>query len=204
MGIPIDSDADCAQRLRALEAKVVPAQQAVRDAENAQREAQSRRKTLRADLATAFADGDNERVAGIRDELTALDGQFHEERVEGARLALRRAEQNVAKYIGHAYEPLMKAHLPRCHKAVARINQAVENYLSAIQEYGEAARVTVQLVTTAGRGNGRGVPELAQPYTDLRQYLRRLPDVPTPLPSETPPVEAPPSAPDAWKRRIFA
>jgi hypothetical protein len=99
MGIPIDSDADCAQRLRALEAKVVPAQQAVRDAENAQREAESRRKALRADLATAFADGDTNRVAAIRNELSALDGEFFEERTEGARLALRRAEQGVAKYV---------------------------------------------------------------------------------------------------------
>jgi hypothetical protein len=99
----------------------------------------------------------------------------------------------------------MRAHAPRCHKAVARINQAVEDYISAIQEYADAAQVTVRLVTTAGRGNARDVPDLAQPHLDLRQYLRRLPEVPTPLPTSAPVLERdePPCSPTARKTRIL-
>jgi hypothetical protein len=75
-------------------------------------------------------------VATIREEWTALDGEFHEERVEGASLALRRAEQNVAMYIGPRLRAADAAHAPRCHKPWPAINRAVEDFLAAVQEHG--------------------------------------------------------------------
>ena len=175
-----------ATRLRKHEQTVDGARERVRAAELAQRAGSDQADQLHAALVEAIASDDSKAQRDIRAARRALEDQEHGALVEGAHLALKRAEADLSRFLIESYDALIAEHTPRAVAAQERLGGALVEYVAALNEWHGTANVSGALYHAAGRGTGRDVPSLPPAFDALRQEIKRVNDhhIPSPIPRE--------------------
>lgn len=188
--------------LRERRDTALAARKAARDAHAAQAVAMAERDRLRRELVEAHADGSARAIKKAEAAIAHHDETITREAIktEGLALAAERREGEVRRFIGTEVDGLLAEHGGRAEEARRRLVEALHALDGAVTEWSEAARVTQDLVSTAGRAIELRTATLPPQVANLAREASRIdPEaIPRPLPEGPAPTGTfyfPPSAP---------
>src|SRR3712207_2868634 len=112
------------------------------------------RERLRRELVEAHAVGVASAIKKATKAIADHDRKAEENaaRVEGLALAAQRRESELRAFIARELDGLLAEHRPTAEAARHRLAAALHAVEDAMSEWTEAARLTSELVTAAGRG----------------------------------------------------
>ena len=177
-------------RLAELSEAIVRGNQRVRDAEIAQRRAEADVARLRDAVIDAHADGDEQRAAKASRERAELEQSAlreAQERLEGARRAVQRADVERSTFAVQSIDALIAEREPDARAAARAVEEAVERLGQARAAWNAVEADVAALLRLAGKNTGE-LPRFPEALATLVRDARRAGgvDVPAPLPRALP------------------